>query len=348
MNISRLRPWLAPLSPVYGAAVSLRNALYDCQILASGKSRLPVICVGNVTTGGSGKSPFCAFLAQKLAERGRRPVILSRGYKGSLRGPHQVKANDSISEVGDEPLMHVLALGDNGNVVISADRLAGARFIEENDLGDIVVLDDGYQHRRLERDLNILLLDVSSENARKTWQEGNLLPAGSLREPLCSAIRRAQCVVYVRKGSAKSSSLAQDCSVPGIVIDMPCFNFTLSPCNFVDAHSGETLELEKLSGTRAKVITAIASPQSFLSMLSSLGIDISDKVIRPDHFLFSKSDWAALKRGETMPIITTAKDAVKLAPFVEEEGQLLILNLSGSIDGLSENQEFWALLQALL
>ncbi len=161
------------LSKVFWLVTEIRNWLFDSGVFRTTKISLPVVSVGNIHVGGTGKTPLVIFLALELKKKGYRPVVLSRGYKGRLAGPHIVDGNDSYTDVGDEPIL--IKRKAAVPVVISKDRVKGAKFIEEKDLGDLVILDDGFQHRWLYRDVNILILPSET---------GSLLPLGTLREDI--------------------------------------------------------------------------------------------------------------------------------------------------------------------
>lgn len=165
---------LYPFSLLYGVASSVKNHLYDTGVLSQYTTSIPVICVGNITVGGSGKSPVVQMIVSKLLSQGKRPVILSRGYGGSERGPIEVKEEHLASAVGDEPLMHKKHFRQTVSVVVARKRAHGAQFIEEKSLGDIIVLDDGYQHRALNRAVNILLIDRSSKEKEHLWRKKTL------------------------------------------------------------------------------------------------------------------------------------------------------------------------------
>lgn len=192
------------LSKVFWLVTEVRNWLFDNKIFKTTKISLPVISVGNIHVGGTGKTPLVIFLALELKKKGYNPVVLSRGYKGRLRGPHIVVNSDSYTDVGDEPIL--IKRKAAVPVVIAKDRVKGAKFIQEKKLGDLVILDDGYQHRWLHRDLNILLLPSET---------GSLLPHGTLREDLRN---KSRADIVIEKPERVSYLHAKNPS-PSLILD---------------------------------------------------------------------------------------------------------------------------------
>ena len=328
--ISRLL--LSPLAGIYAAVTRLRNKAYDLRVLPQSPSSLPVICVGNVTLGGNGKSPFTEYLAAELIERGLAPVILMRGYGGTVSGPHIVKNSDTAAKVGEEALMHWQRFTGEVPVVVSAKRSVGADFIAKRKLGDVILLDDGYQHRRLSRDVNLLLLDISTEKACSQWRDGYLAPLGRLRESLSSALDRADAVVFIKKISSGMKEVAQLAPENYIEKDIPNFVFELRPEHFTDVVSNENYPLNHFADKKVTAITAIAKPQIFLSMIQALGAKLSDSYLSfRDHHIFTEANWKKISE-EQLPIITTTKDAVKLKSFTESSGELFTLELKGTLN----------------
>lgn len=192
-----LRYFLAPLAPLYGLLVKARNRHFDrhperCQQLS-----IPVIAIGNITAGGTGKSPITLFLAQELENEGLHSVILSRGYGGKRAiDPMDVNVDSNPAEVGDEPLMMAQRLGQDRVVVGRKRHAAGLRALSKVPKPDLFLLDDGFQHRALNRDLDLLLLD-----GVKTWGNGRMLPWGDLREGFEGATR-AHALIVTRSARA--------------------------------------------------------------------------------------------------------------------------------------------------
>ncbi len=312
---------LTPLATMYTIVVEIRKYLYKIKLLKSEKASLPTFCVGNVVIGGSGKTPFTAFLVKTLKEQGHKPAILLRGYKGKLSGPHLVSSNNTAEEVGDEAILH---LKNNVPVVISKDRAAGVNFIKSKDLANCVVMDDGLQHLALKANHYFLLLDVSDEQAINKWKHGKVIPAGYLREPLNTT--RADSKVLVNKDSEKFN---EECD----------FRFILKPNGIYDLYDNSEA---KLKGN-CNVLCAIANPQSFLQNIKKLGLNIAKQWIFTDHHAFTQTDWK--KVSLELPLIITSKDAVKLRKYIKNKGQVFVLEQSASI---CETSKFKDLIQEVI
>lgn len=323
---------LFPLAALYGFGVGIRNLFYDAGLMPRYRSALPVICVGNATVGGSGKTPFVQFLAERLKRAGFQPVILSRGYSGKLLGPYRVKSTDTAVEVGDEAISHRDRLRGIAEVVIARRRADGARLIQKEKIGNVIILDDGLQHRALRRDFDILLLDVSSPEAIAKWETGLLLPAGWLREPLSQAIRRSHAVLLVSKGRARPP-------LP-VIKKSSSFVFELLPSTIRDVQANITLPTAVLRGKPVSAAAGIGEPQHFFAMLAALGAVIEVKKEFPDHYHFQQSDLEALQPSAARPLIVTSKDAVKLKNFLSAPGEVYSLELGGGFQNLSQEQEF--------
>jgi tetraacyldisaccharide 4'-kinase len=312
---------LAPLSLVYGAAVNVRSALYRNGIFKTHSVGVPVISVGNITTGGTGKTPLVEWIARNLWSRDHRVCLLTRGYRRADPGKRVLVSDGKqiladINQAGDEAMMLARALLGKAAVVCDADRVAGARWAIENLKPDVLLLDDGFQHRRLARDLEIVTLDATNP-----WSNGWLLPAGRLREPV-SSLSRADCFVVTRATSV-DENLAE--SVRRFS-DAPIFFSTMVafPTNAV-SNIGP---LEGCDGIEDKAILlnrpvaafcGVGNPEAFRQQLHDEKIDVVVFESFRDHHKYAQSDIdrvtkKALEAGAQV-LITTAKDAVKLEPL---------------------------------
>ncbi len=295
---------LYPLSLIYGLVVRTRVMLYRLGVLPSHRLPRRVISVGNITVGGTGKTPVTIFLAEFFRKDGKRVAILSRGYKGRTSGVAVVSDGREVllgpQEAGDEPYLMAIRLG-GVPVVTSADRVAGGRFIIERFSPDVIILDDAFQHIRLKRDVNIALMD-SAEG----FGPGYLLPRGTLREPV-SAIRRAD-FALVKGGPPKGREweALQKYSVPSL-------SFGYKATAFYDIDTGEELGSSALAGMKAVPVCGIANPSSFLDTLSSLGVRTDAPLLFADHHSYREKDLREIeKAAASSAVITTEKDAVKL------------------------------------
>ncbi len=275
------------MSTPFRLLLQARAKLYDTGVLTALRLPSPVISVGNLTVGGTGKTPLVVALAEGLRARGLRPVVLSRGYKRTSRGVLVV--GNSWEEAGDEPYLMSKRL-QNVPVVVGANRYEAGLLAHRKNLGDIFILDDGFQHRRLHRDVDIVTIDPVE------WAAGeSLLPAGPWREPK-HAIERAHFACVHDVPGADVPSL----SIPSFLIRTE-----------VDGvyKDGVPVPLESIRGRAIVAFAGIAKPERFFSTLESLGLKPVQCVRFRDHHRFSRRDIARLG-GEVR--ITTEKDAVRL------------------------------------
>lgn len=328
--------FLYTLSLAYGGAVRLRNVLYDGGLLGVKRLPRPVVSVGNITAGGTGKTPMVIFLTKLLRERGYRPAVLSRGYRGKGEGRVNVVSDGdhvtaSPAEAGDEPFL--IASSTGAAVLTGADRFATGSHAVERLGADILVLDDAFQHRRLFRDVDILLLD-----ADRPFGNRCLLPRGPLREPVNGLIR-ADMIVLTRSGEDSGESPVEGelrAKYPGI----PVFRAVRQPKEIVPLSAGsfppiqaDPLESspsspqkreqgfpsESLQGRRVCAFAGIANPDSFRKTLASLGAETVAFLTFPDHHRYRVEDIEAVRKaaekGKCEITLTTEKDGVKLRGF---------------------------------
>jgi tetraacyldisaccharide 4'-kinase len=291
---------LPPLSVLYGAVTRTRLSLYRRGTFHSTKLDRPVISVGNITTGGTGKTPLVEWVARTLAGAGEKVCILTRGY-GRDNPDRQVVVSDGTnvlatpSEAGDEPFLLATNLTGIAAVISNADRIEAANGAIKHLGTDCFVLDDGFQHLRLERDLNIVTIDATNP-----WGGGYLLPYGRLREPL-SGLSRADCVVITRTDQANNVDALRD-EIRRHAGNVPIFN--------------SRMRIKNEAGTIPAPVAAfcaIGNPRSFFNQLTHESV--LQKAF-PDHHRYSQSDIDSLteaaRRAGAKSFITTAKDAVKL------------------------------------
>ncbi len=306
------------LSLLYRTIISLRGLLYRGHILSSRTLPCKVVSVGNITLGGTGKTPMVIFLAGMLREKGRHPVVVSRGY-GRRDESETIVVTDGRSiqtdahTGGDEPVLIGSKLSDVP-VVVGGNRYAAARSALELFHPDTVILDDGFQHLRLRRDLDIVLIDATDP-----FGNGRLFPAGILREP-ASALRRAQTVVITRSDQAASLDALK--TAISRITTARIFTSTQQPVDLVGYHTVDPKPLTVLRGTRVVAFCGIARPAGFLAMLRSLGAIIVSEHYYPDHHQYAKSDLVQFYKmaadHRSHMIITTEKDAVRLRQLSPE------------------------------
>lgn len=280
---------LTPLSWLFGAATATRNLLFDLGLLRSRSLGLPTISVGNLSVGGTGKTPVAAWVAQRLLAAGARPAILLRGYGD------------------DEPQVHRL-LTPGIPVIADADRVRGAAAARAQG-ATVLVLDDAFQHRQAHRDVDLVLVAAEQRAARR------LLPAGPLREGK-GALRRASLLVVTRKSASRGDAEACAAEWTGFAGAPESAVLALAPRELVAASADEgrePLALSSLRGCAVLAISAIGNPEAFESQLTELGALVT-AARYPDHHPFSAADLTALAAGAApeMLVVCTLKDAVKL------------------------------------
>ena len=306
------------ISLLYGMVVRLRARAYGWRLLRTRDLPMPVISVGNITLGGTGKTPATVNVAGLLLKSGRKPVVLSRGYGRSDRSAVLV-VSDGASKVldpvsgGDEPVL-IARRHPQVPVVVGADRYRSGMVANERFHPDIAVLDDGFQHIGLNRNMNIVLID-----AVDPFGSGRLFPAGILREPL-AALRRADIVIITRADCAEN--IVQLKKTIGQHSDARIFTARYAPRDLMDVATGETRPLDFLRGKPVFAFAGIARPDSFISLLRTLGAIVTGTAVYGDHYSYTRSDLAGLIRqaGErnSALVATTEKDGVRLTNMTPE------------------------------
>ena len=293
---------LPPLSTLYGAVTRTRLALYRRGTFRTTKLDRPVISVGNITAGGTGKTPLVEWVAKTLAGAGKKVCILTRGY-GRENPQQQVVVSDGTTilatpaESGDEPYLLATNLLGSAAVISNADRVAAGRYARETFNTDCFVLDDGFQHLRLARDLNIVTIDATNP-----WGGGQLLPHGRLREPLTGLIR-ADCVVLTRCDQAEDLEDLRG-QIRSFIRGLPLFESSMRAVN------------APLTTAPVAAFCAVGNPESFFAQLRKHGYTLNFQKAFTDHHSYTQKDVAELikeaKRAGAKGLVTTAKDAVKL------------------------------------
>jgi len=295
---------------IYHLIATGRNLAYEKKWLKSYRSTLPVISVGNVTAGGNAKTPLCVYIVEKLQQMGRRPVVLSRGYGGSEKGPSLVTDISRADIVGDEP---VLLFKRGIKIVVSRQRVAGAKFIEDQDIGDVIVLDDGFQHRKLNRDLDIVSMNSGPEV--EPAKNLRMLPLGLLREPFYAAMKRADALILSERRPASNTTSVLDEIKPGIPTHVKMFRSFVRTNGIVSVSGSESLEEKS-----AVAFCGIANPEGFFATLESSGIGLLARHSFPDHYKFTTADIQRMRGSNPQAaLVCTEKDAVRL-PADSREG----------------------------
>lgn len=285
--------WTRLLAPVYGAVVRLRAALYARGLLRRRHPGVPVVVIGNLVAGGSGKTPLTIALVERLRAAGFTPGVASRGHgRRDARTPRWVDASTPVALSGDEPAL--IAQRTGARVRVDADRTAAARALRDAGC-DVVVCDDGLQHLPLARDVEVEVVD-----ARRRYGNGRLLPAGPLREP---ATRAAQVDFRVLNCGDDA----------GLEADFGEWPMRLRASEAIPLAGGRPVPLATLAGQRVQAVAGIGDPERFFATLRAAGIAVVPHAF-PDHHAFQPSDLAF---GNALPVLMTEKDAVKCAPFAD-------------------------------
>lgn len=307
---------LWPLSIPYQAAVQTRNRLYNLGVLKSHAAGAVVISVGNISAGGTGKTPFVIHLVERInglpTTRAGKIAVLSRGYMGKAVDTHLVADSKHVRSTpgiaGDEPIL-IAESCPGTTVVVDKNRVRGARYAVEDQRAEIVILDDGFQHRRIERDLDIVLL-----NGQNPLGNRLLLPAGFLREPVAS-LSRADLIV-LSKSIGSNDDLTDRAARLQELLQKPVISTRLVPRYWRRIGPSELLAAEQVQGRRVVAFAGIADPLSFFTTVESLGAEIVDSIPFADHCKYSKShiDIIANRyvRNRAEWLVTTSKDAIKL------------------------------------
>jgi tetraacyldisaccharide 4'-kinase len=280
--------WLLwPVSAVYGAVAARRMARPGV------RAGVPVVCVGNYHLGGAGKTPVTLALAQMLRAMGERPVVVSRGYGGSLEGPVDVDARRHMAaEVGDEPLM----MAERVPVVVARDRAAGAMLARERG-ASVVLLDDGLQNPALVKDVTLAVVDGT-----RALGNGHVFPAGPLRAPLPPQLACTDVLIVVGAGRSADELTRTVAARGGLVLRA---NFVADP-----------QAVERLQGRRVLAFAGIGDPQRFFATLCANDIDVAETKAFADHHAYAPyeiTDLRARATAQNLTLVTTEKDMARIA-----------------------------------
>lgn len=312
------RVLLRGLSLPYGAVVRVRNKLYDWNLLRCRRADAAVISVGNLTAGGTGKTPLVIWLARYLAQRGCSCAVLTRGYK------------TTAGTLSDEPAL--LARACEAAVIVNSDRLAGAKKAVEQHRANVLILDDGFQHRRIRRDVNILTIDATCP-----FGYGRLLPAGLLREPV-SSLRRAHAVVLTRCDLASEEDLAAiEMRIRTIHPDAAIFR-SVHRSMYAKTFGNETIDMAALQTKKLFAFCGIGNPDAFLGGLTRMGLSVVASRSFDDHHAYTEADMLELTEqaaayGAEL-LLSTEKDWVKAALLYPRQAKVPLACMGIELDFL--------------
>jgi tetraacyldisaccharide 4'-kinase len=303
---------LTPLGLLYGAAMRARASLYERQLFRTHRIGKPVISIGNLTTGGTGKTPLVAAVAQYLAKKDRSVCILTRGY-GRKDPDRRVVVSDGdeilndVTQTGDEPLMLAEQLRGKAAVICDADRVSAAHFAQETFGTDVFILDDGFQNLRIARDVNVVTIDATNP-----WGNKHVLPAGILREP-ASALRRADCIVVTRSDQGMETDLLKQIENN---TSAPILSSRMVRSEFRPLGSAEVVQINGVvAGKPVAAFCAVGNAQAFFDLLRADFHLVGATAFR-DHHQFTQSDIDRItteaRASGAEALVTTAKDEVKV------------------------------------
>ena len=310
---------LYPLSLIYNCGVSLRALLYKYKILKSYDFNIPIISIGNITMGGTGKTPMTMWLFNELVKKSRKPCIISRGYNRQSKKLIVINKNYSnytAKEVGDEPLMMINKI-KNIQMVINNNKIKAIEAAMKNLDIDTIILDDGFQSRYINRSFDIVMI-----NAKEKDNHYNLFPMGAAREPL-ENINRASALITNRGNINSDSDIYNICLDNNINI-FPAQNIF----SMVDENNKTIDNFENICGIS---VCGIADSASFLNTLNNYKIDISAQFIKQDHYDYKAKDlskiYKSMEKNNCNTIITTWKDYYKIYPLNINNKKILILDM---------------------
>ena len=314
------------LSLIYGSVIFIRNKLYDLNILKSKKAEnVEVICIGNVVAGGTGKTPAVQYFVKKYLNEGKKVGILSRGYKGKRKEDLLLVRNDkeilaTSAESGDEAYLHALNL--KVPVVVSKDRYKGAVYLRDVCKVDIIIMDDGFQHRKLTKDKNIILIDVTNP-----FGGNDYLPKGRLRESL-ESLKRADELIITKSNYVNNETLEK------IKQRLSKYEKKISIATFSEENfynmNGEEKELSIIKNKKILIFSSIANPKIFYETVKRLEPSEIEEIKFEDHHLYKSEEIKNIsEKGKNYDyIVTTEKDIVKINEKIDK---LLVLKMGFKI-----------------
>jgi len=309
---------LIPIGILYGIIMQIRNWFYDWGIFKSVSFDVPVVSVGNITAGGTGKTPFTIFLAGQLAGQFKKIAIVSRGYGRESRGVQLVAADGQLylhaTEAGDEPFLIAQSL-PGAIVIVSEERAEGIRFALNKFQADLIILDDAFQHRSVKRDLDILLI-----NAKDSWQGNFPIPGGTLREFKFNH-KRAGLIVFTNTDA--------NSDLPFIPASKPFFTSNPRLKDVIDLENKVIGKIEDFQTKKVLAFAGIAHPDNFFSSLETQNVNPISTVAFRDHYSFKNSDIDRLvqqaDKAGTEALLCTEKDLVKIQKLQKTGTEFSIL-----------------------
>lgn len=334
--------------PIYTAIVLIRNWFFDIGIFKSDKISAKVISVGNITVGGSGKTPTVIYLSNLLKNEGRKVGVLSRGYGRKSKGYILVSKGEeiltSVDLCGDEIYHTVLEC--KIPAAVSENRVQGAKRLIEDSGVDTIVLDDAFQHRWISRDINLLICEQRFLYDSSSMSQC-LLPTGIMREPF-SSVKRADAVIINRKFSEKKEIPEQ---LKKYFEGKKIFTAYYKAIGFVDVKKQTNYKVEEFGGQKSLVVSGIANPHSFINALEQTNVDTQNRIIFRDHKNYTGKEIQRIRKEfyetNSHSVVTTEKDAVKLSKYSKELDDIDVFFLKIELE-LDETEKFKEYLNNML
>ena len=327
---------LWPFSVVYGGGIRLRKFLYDYDILSSIRLNTKVISIGNITVGGTGKTPLVGRVAKLFREKGYKVVVSSRGYRRKYKRAVIVSDERGIrlrpEEAGDEPYLLARRL-PGVPVVVGKDRAKVGKLALNTWDCDVLLLDDSFQHLKIKRDLDIVVIDSTNP-----WGNGKLLPSGRLREPL-SGLKRADVIVFSR--CDESCDLDKKVARLGEITDVPVFWANHRPVEWVSFPYSKIHPLDFLKKKPVLAFAGMGNPRSFQDSVEALGIEVLKFLRYRNHYWYRPKDLNRIariaKRIGAVALVTTEKDGVRIPRSIDCKIPIYFLRIELEIGGGIEN-----------
>ncbi len=334
---------LYPLVPFYALITFVRNWFFDKNIFKTEKVKAVIISVGNISVGGSGKTPLVITLTNLLKKSGKNVGVLSRGYGRNTRGYLLVSDGNNIlapvNNCGDE--IFITAMECRVPAAVSESRVNGSvNFIRDTKV-NVIVLDDAYQHRWIQRDLNLLIFEQRFLTEEDFFRQ-NLLPTGMMREPF-NSVERADAVIINRKFTDREEIPVK---YKKYFENKQIFTACYRAIEFGDVKHSTSYGLEEFKGQKSLVVSGVANPFSFINILKQTSVDTSNQMIFRDHKNYSNKEVQEIRRKfystNSHSVVTTEKDAVKLTKFSKEfdDIDIFFLKIELSLDNENEFKDF--------
>ena len=325
-----LYPFLIPLSWIYGCIIWVRNQLYDLGWIKCAVFNKPIISIGNITSGGTGKTPMVIYMAQLLQTKGKKPGIISRGYARKSQGLQVVhdgtKLIAEVNVAGDEPFLMANIL-KNIPIIVSENRINGIKQLIDYYFVDIIIMDDGFQHRRVKRDLDIIT--ISANDSKNDYR---LLPWGKLREPFKN-INRSDAIVFTKIENHKTPAIH---SIIQPILKTNPINSSLLP--ILMRYNSSSYQKTLIPDKPIFAFCGIAEPNSFINSAEELSLKIKGKYFFQDHQEYTeiviKELSEQIKASSINQVVTTEKDMVKLPKSFLVEFEVYVIK----IDVIFENK----------